>query len=189
MWTTESTDLYAYVDHDGANRYKVAAFDLDGTLISPKTQLKFPKDRDDWKLLPCAFTLKHLYELGYDLVVFTNQSRLGSGKMKSDDLLHKLYNIKQAIGAPISFYVAPNKDEYRKPNTKMWFEMVKQFARIDETQSFYVGDAAGRINLTTGHKDFSDSDKMFAKNLNLQFYTPEQFVQLDFDSLSAHQSR
>nr|AAA46687.1 ORF 1 [Autographa californica nucleopolyhedrovirus] len=115
MWTLQQPDLYAYAVHDGAKRTKIAAFDLDGTLISSKTRSKFPKNPDDWQLLPCAHKLKRLYELGYDLVVFTNQAHLGSGKIKASDLLYKLENIKKATGVPISFYVSPNKDEHRKP--------------------------------------------------------------------------
>ncbi len=34
---------------------------------------------------------------------------------------------------------------------------------IDMQQSFYSGDAAGRIG------DFSDSDKKFAKNIGIKF--------------------
>ncbi|GMG21283.1 unnamed protein product [Ambrosiozyma monospora] len=40
---------------------------------------------------------------------------------------------------------------------------------IDMEKSFYVGDAAGRKS------DFSDSDKKFAENVGLKFYTPEEF--------------
>lgn len=40
--------------------------------------------------------------------------------------------------------------------------------------SFYVGDAAGRKYLN-GTCDHSDSDLLFAKAINFQFFTPEQF--------------
>lgn len=41
--------------------------------------------------------------------------------------------------------------------------------------SFYCGDAAGRIKKASdGKKDFSCSDRLFAMNLGLQFWTPEQ---------------
>ena len=47
---------------------------------------------------------------------------------------------------------------------------------IDIKQSFYCGDAAGRTKkVSDGKKDFSCSDRLFAMNLDLQFYTPEQF--------------
>ena len=40
---------------------------------------------------------------------------------------------------------------------------------IDLEKSFYVGDAAGRKN------DFSCSDRKFAFNIGINFYTPEEF--------------
>lgn len=58
-------------------------------------------------------------------------------------------------------------DRYRKPNTGM----LQEFYQDIETQNkieYYVGDAAGRKN------DFSDSDKAFAINGDLDFYTPEE---------------
>lgn len=43
-------------------------------------------------------------------------------------------------------------------------------------KSFYVGDAAGRIVnwAPKKKKDFSCSDRLFAINLKLNFYTPEE---------------
>ena len=42
--------------------------------------------------------------------------------------------------------------------------------------SYYIGDAAGRtMNKTTGKKDFSNTDLLFAKNIGLTFKTPEEF--------------
>lgn len=44
-------------------------------------------------------------------------------------------------------------------------------------ESFYCGDAAGRLaNWAPGKKkDHSMADKLLAENLGLKFYTPEQF--------------
>lgn len=49
--------------------------------------------------------------------------------------------------------------------------------KVDMNQSFYCGDAAGRVaNWAPGKKkDHSLADKLFAENLELKFYTPEQF--------------
>lgn len=43
-------------------------------------------------------------------------------------------------------------------------------------KSFYVGDAAGRTMnwAPKKKKDFSSSDRLFAMNLKLNFYTPEE---------------
>lgn len=49
--------------------------------------------------------------------------------------------------------------------------------KVDVSESFYCGDAAGRAaNWAPGKKkDHSMADKLMAENLGLQFYTPEQF--------------
>ena len=53
------------------------------------------------------------------------------------------------------------------------------FADIDKDNSFYVGDAAGRIkgwsNNKKAKKDFSCSDRKFALNIGIKFFTPEEF--------------
>ena len=50
---------------------------------------------------------------------------------------------------------------------------------VDKSASFYVGDAAGRPVNTVGKrdrsKDHADTDKGFAQNVEIEFYTPEEF--------------
>lgn len=58
-------------------------------------------------------------------------------------------------------------DRYRKPNTGMLQEFYQDIESQNKIE-YYVGDAAGRKN------DFSDSDKAFAINADLHFYTPEE---------------
>ncbi|MEW5316772.1 MAG: hypothetical protein WDW38_008122 [Sanguina aurantia] len=64
---------------------KIAAVDLDGTMITQKSTLKFgPKDADDWKWFNKKKTpeaLRGFVEDGYRLVMITNQ---GSIKAKFD---------------------------------------------------------------------------------------------------------
>lgn len=45
---------------------------------------------------------------------------------------------------------------------------------IEIDHSFYCGDAAGRIKTSTRKRDFSPSDRLFALNIKLPFYTPEE---------------
>jgi bifunctional polynucleotide phosphatase/kinase len=47
---------------------------------------------------------------------------------------------------------------------------------LDMANTFYVGDAAGRL-YKNGRKDHSDSDILFAKAIECEFMTPEQFYQ------------
>lgn len=59
---------------------------------------------------------------------------------------------------------------------------------LDKSQSFYVGDAAGRparrVQAPLGNgkyktvsfdKDHNDTDKGWARNVGIAFYTPEEF--------------
>ena len=62
----------------------------------------------------------------------------------------------------------------------MWDHFITHYThgvKIDLSQSFYVGDAAGRPkNWKPGaSKDFSPADRMFAANIGLQFHTPEEY--------------
>nr|CAH7721081.1 unnamed protein product [Callosobruchus chinensis] len=47
---------------------------------------------------------------------------------------------------------------------------------INKKESFYVGDAAGRDKVPSRkYKDHSCVDRLFALNIGLKFYTPEEF--------------
>lgn len=68
--------------------------------------------------------------------------------------------------------MATAKDAYRKPNTEMWELFSQSFngdVKVDRDKSFFVGDAAGR------KKDHGSSDKEFAENCGLKFYTEDEF--------------
>ena len=47
------------------------------------------------------------------------------------------------------------------------FFIEKTNIKLDYKNSFYVGDAAGRLKTKTNKKDFACSDRMFALNANL----------------------
>lgn len=61
---------------------RVAAFDMDGTLLVPQSGRAFPKDRFDWKFwhhsVPAV--LKQLHDADFKIVVFTNQEGITIGK-------------------------------------------------------------------------------------------------------------
>ena len=67
-------------------------------------------------------------------------------------------------------------DQYRKPSPVMWrlfCETLNGELQIDEEESFYCGDAAGRIATETRKKDHSADDKIYAQTIGLTFHTPE----------------
>lgn len=131
---------------------KFAAFDMDDTLMTGK--YPYPGAREK---------LERLTGEGYSVVVFSNQKAVPgrSDKFVESRMLEVSINMK----VPIHFFCARGSDEYRKPCTGMISLVPASYGKIE----FYVGDAAGREG------DFSDSDKEFAKNAGVPFYTPESF--------------
>ncbi|OWB59500.1 hypothetical protein B5S31_g4913 [[Candida] boidinii] len=99
---------------------------------------------------------KSLEEL--PLLVYASAKKSKASKPSEDDV----------FASPIELH-----NSFRKPNTGMWDEFLELIDSIegivDFEESFYVGDAAGRP------KDFSDSDKNFAKNIGLKFHVPEDY--------------
>ncbi|CAH1392796.1 unnamed protein product [Nezara viridula] len=163
------------------SRAKVASFDLDGTLIKTKSGRVFAKDFDDWVLWDDSikYILRNLCSNNYKIVIFTNQAGLGtvSGKKKMSGFQKKIENICNLLNVPVQILAAVSYGLYRKPSPGMWYFMKERSKAADVKQSFYVGDAAGRPeNWKDGKKaDFAASDRMFAINIGLKFYTPEEY--------------
>lgn len=171
---------------------KVAAFDLDDTLISA-TGAKFARGAEAWKWWdPCVpGRLKELYESGYLVTIFTNQGGI-SLKDKNPKALHKetlsltkfksqVVNIFNALDLPITIYGASTQDRYRKPRIGMWEELLEDYDlrgenAVDMDNSFYIGDAAGRERTDKRKKaDWASSDRDLAANIRIRFQTPEEF--------------
>ncbi|XP_006160189.1 bifunctional polynucleotide phosphatase/kinase isoform X2 [Tupaia chinensis] len=149
---------------------KVAAFDLDGTLITTRSGKVFPTGPSDWRILfpEIPRKLRELCAEGYKLVIFTNQMGIGRGKLPAEEFQAKVL-------------VATHAGLYRKPVTGMWDHLQEQANEgvpVSIADSIFVGDAAGRpANWAPGRKkkDFSCADRLFALNLGLPFATPEEF--------------
>ncbi|XP_028982027.1 uncharacterized protein F21D5.5 isoform X2 [Diachasma alloeum] len=163
------------------SRSKIAAYDMDGTLITTQSGLVFPKDLNDWKILFPGIPgkLKELHADGYKIVIFTNQGGLGLGKSKPNDFKQKIERVVKRLGVPIQVFIATARDSYRKPVTGMWDRFAKfnnDGVPIDKDNSFFVGDAAGRPKdwAPKKKKDHSLADRLFALNVGVKFYTPEE---------------
>ena len=153
---------------------KTAGFDLDYTLICTKSGRRFPKDKDDWKLMYNTIPnkLKQLYEDGYSIIVFTNQKNLEK-RMGVDNFKSRCVDIQNEIGIPMIFYIASGEDNYlRKPFPGM-FEYHKKKYPVALHESFYVGDAWCK------KKCFNDSDLCFARNCGLTFYKAKEYFDAD----------
>ncbi|KAK0705763.1 polynucleotide kinase 3 phosphatase-domain-containing protein [Apiosordaria backusii] len=176
-------------------RRKIAAFDLDSTLIATSSGKKHADDPADWKWwhnsVPAR--VRQLYhDDGYQVVIFTNQGGLTlhpDPKAKAPTKLTKnrVANFKTKcnavlgqLGIPITLYAATGKDIFRKPRSGMWEELKKDYnlpeEEIDRENSIFVGDAGGRTAELKGQaKDFSCSDRNLASNIGIKYLTPEEY--------------
>uniref|UniRef100_A0A673KUD3 Bifunctional polynucleotide phosphatase/kinase-like n=1 Tax=Sinocyclocheilus rhinocerous TaxID=307959 RepID=A0A673KUD3_9TELE len=162
---------------------KIAGFDIDGCIITTKSGKVFPTSPDDWRILfpEIQPRLASLLKKGYKVVFFTNQMGISRGKLRPEVFKSKVEDILQTLQLPIQVFASTAPGIYRKPVIGMWEHLCEKAnggVTVDVSQSFYVGDAAGRpANWAPGKKkkDFSCSDRLFALNIGLQFHTPEEY--------------
>lgn len=160
---------------------KIAAYDMDGTLIATKSGRVFPKDVDDWKIAFPTITncLKEKVADEYKIVVFTNQAGISKGKTKLGDFKKKIEKIAEALKVPMQVFIATGDSFFRKPLTGMWQALCmfhNDNVELDLVHSYYVGDAAGRPENKSmkKKKDHSSVDRLLALNLGIPFLTPEE---------------
>ncbi|KAF7303006.1 hypothetical protein MKEN_01263500 [Mycena kentingensis (nom. inval.)] len=163
---------------------KVAAFDLDGTIIAstpwdPKQ--RGPKLEWQWFDASVPRKLAEAVEAGYSVVIFTNQAGLFMAEY-ANTWRQKMRSIANAMGnVPFRVYAAKQKDKYFKPLLGMWEALEREFAQdgiqIDKSASFYVGERAGRNNAEyeIRQRDKAATDRQFALNAGVAFQTPEQY--------------
>jgi len=162
----------------GKGSSKIAAFDLDGTLVTTQSGLQFARTANDWQLFNTSVEakVKEYVSKGYKIVIFSNQGAIRSavdGKM-AQKTKQRMDAVVAKLGVPVQIFMALQKDEYRKPETGMWQYMVEHCndgIQPDLSASLFVGDFAGRPTDPNG----SDVDKAFAANVGVKFYLPEEF--------------
>jgi len=161
---------------------KIYGFDMDGTLVNPKSGKKFPSGRNDWVWIldddVVVEKLKKEHDNGYKIVVFTNQAGIKKGKTNRGDIEGKIMDLAKELGFPLQAFVATTEDVFRKPNCTAWDYMIRHHnggVKPDLSKCKYIGDAAGRPKTKSEKKDFSCGDRAFALNIGIDFQTPEQF--------------
>lgn len=118
----DSKLLYVFTGKDVVASEKIAAYDLDGTLIKTKSGNVFPKTIDDWQIAypEVPGKLKSLHKNGFKIVLFTNQAGIAKGKLKIEDFKQKIGSIQAKLNIPFQVFVSTGKGKYRKPLTGMW---------------------------------------------------------------------
>ena len=156
---------------------KVAAFDMDDTLIKTKSGKDFGIDDDDWEIYDDSITnsLTGLVDDDYNLVIISNQMGISKGRVTIDTLKSKIEKIINYFNLNFTVICAFNDDNFRKPRMGLW-----EFVAGDKMNSFYCGDAGGlakrNINNKLIDKDFSDTDLKFARNVGIKFIHRDEFV-------------
>lgn len=165
-----TNSLFVYGTTEISHNARLAVFDLDGTLIKTASGKKFPVDSDDWTWLygSTKSTLRKLLKKGYHLIIISNQAVKGENKQKAiKNKVKKIVKVlKEKGNNNITVFLATVHDKWRKPHTTIWDTYLNH---CDKENSFYVGDAAGRKG------DHGCSDRKFAHNIGIKFYTPEMY--------------
>lgn len=150
----------------------IAAFDMDHTLIKPKDGKEFPTGVSDWKWVRSSVpgNIKKLYENGYAIYIFTNQTK----EWKIDMIKESLGTLNIPIKVIVGFGSSKDPKVIRKPNKKLFFDYVKvSVASNFSKKSFYTGDAHD------ASIHFSDSDRKFAENIGMKFKIPEEIFPIE----------
>ena len=172
---------------DSVHRQKVAAFDMDGTLVNWIGDF-WPSKLAHYELWNSSVITKmqHLYDNeNYLLVIFTNQGGIqGAHTGKKAQLLKSIIDWLESLVQRPLIVVSSTKSlkkykdqSFHKPTPKMWDKVFKPYfgkksAPFDVASSFFVGDSADENDAQGG------VDKKFAQTAGGglgAFYTPEEF--------------
>lgn len=146
----------------------IAGFGLIGTLVKIKY---ISKRACQWNL---AFKnvcdkLHALQNNGYKIAIFSEN--LITKRLHLKLFKKKMYMLMRRIGIPIQVFMSERNEKMMKPALGMWSALTKrnQNNTIDTCRSFYVGCLGGRKT------DASNEDRLFAVNVGIKFFTPEEY--------------
>lgn len=175
-WLSHLDSCFVYLYKGGGEpSNNLAAFDLDGTIIKPKSNKRIPKSATDWDFFSVWTKIKLqqvLRENKARFVVFTNQNGVGLKIVELDEVKERIELVTNRLGIPCTTFMAIEKDSFRKPEIgmfKLYEECFNDVLPVDLGKSFYCGDAIG-------YPSHSDADIKFAKTLRLPFLPPDKFV-------------
>jgi bifunctional polynucleotide phosphatase/kinase len=161
---------------------KWALFDLDWTLIRPVTTQTRPTlaggpfclQTNDWAFIPGRIErLQDFVREGWSLGIISNQKATGKRLETVNARMQNIYQALTQYFPQIVLLYSTEENVYRKPNIG-WAQYL-QFL----PGSLYVGDACQDPTQPQRSWGYADSDRQFAANLGISFYTPEEaFPQL-----------
>lgn len=129
-----------------------AIFDRDGTLIAEKSYLSDPAGVE---LLPgAAAAIERVALAGYGVIVITNQSGVGRGYFRMEDVARVNARMLELLGEAAArierIYICPHAPEVdcecRKPRTGLLDQAAWELG-LDATRSVVIGDKAADVEL------------------------------------------
>lgn len=168
----------------------VAFFDADSTIRVSKSGSVSANAKDDVNVLPFAAEVIEALDDEFLVAVVSNQGGVADGfvtfKVAEGALAFAIAQLDR-MGARVNYFdMAEKKDEFRKPETGMATMLDSLLiercgAGIDFERSFMVGDSGFKKGVDGPHPDgrpaddFSNSDRLFAENLDIPFHEPTDF--------------
>lgn len=149
LWETKDTVLFS----KNTECMKIAGFNLYAT-INKEWDFLFPNTKEK---------MQKLHREGYAVTYFINRMRC----TVTDVFVRRLEMLIRKLSIPVNVYIATEDDIYKKPMTGMW-------KLCGGNSGFFCGDCGGR-RYRRGRTDMNSSDRFFAHNINIPYYTPEEF--------------
>lgn len=172
--TESETCLYSFTDSKAEGH--IACFSEVNTLIQAKSGDTMPRAVDDWVFTfdSVPAVLNDLNAKGWRVVIFSNYSHLRDLEKNAKLFAARADAVFAHLNFRPSIFISMKRDKYSKPKTGMWdlFRSMIGEGKILPT-SFYCGDKAGALSKEPA-RSHNDEDLLFAKNIGLAFYDPEE---------------
>lgn len=182
------------LEEKNPNPLKMAAFDLDGTLISSSNGKKYSIEASDWVFAydNVISKLRELKDDGYFICIISNRkAEIGSNIVKKSQ--KRIENVFKLLKFKCFAFLLTGKDKYRKPETGVLTMILTLLNSTSfSSSSFYCGDAAKGVS-SNSWEQWNNTDYMLVKNYNTQFKTDLKFFpassyfrgsETDFDHFS-----
>ena len=125
---------------------KAIFLDRDGTIIEEVNYLSNLKDLKIYRFSYDAMEIFH--NLGFKVIVITNQSGIGRGYF-SEDFVNHIHGILKRELNITDFFYCPHKPEdnctCRKPATGLIEKALKKY-KLDPGSSYFIGDSSKDID-------------------------------------------
>lgn len=150
-----------------SGKIKLAAFDMDGTLINSNRGEKYAADVNDWLLAyeTIPEKLRYYRDNDYFICIISNRKAAINSHIVTS-AMQRIEKLFDTIGFQCFAFLLTGNDEYRKPNTGSLY-LIQTLLQIScfEPGSFYCGDAAKNYSTNPWHQ-WSDSDYQLVANWN-----------------------